>query len=291
MAGITGTAQLGDLVNQIRARAIHTMLDYGVFPGVNDRVSVPKGTRSYTEPKIAAVSAYELSEGVDMAQAQALSDSLLTVTPVEYGVQVIYTKLAQVTRSEAIVPLITRAITDALKKKQDTVGTEQMDNFSTALGSGSGTTLTRGYLGASMARIRGNATEISNDPVVCVVHPFTYNDLVDQVADGTLTTSGWAATGLAGAPEDFARKYVVGRFANMPIMTDSNIAVSSNAAKGGVFTKEAIVYAELWPIDIEPEKDASLRATELNGTMCFAYGERTDTWGVELNLGATAPTS
>lgn len=38
---------------------------YGVFPGVVDRVRVPKGNRSYTEPKIATLTAYGLTEGVD----------------------------------------------------------------------------------------------------------------------------------------------------------------------------------------------------------------------------------
>lgn len=123
-----------------------------------------------------------------------------------------------------------------------------------------------------------------------------YNDLVDAVADGVLqgaAKTGYTVqySGAAGAAEDFARRYVVGRFAGMPIYTDANIAIASNAAKGGVFTKRAVVYAQLWDIEVEPEKDASLRATELNGTMCYAYAERTDTWGVELNLGATAPTA
>ena len=96
---------------------------------------------------------------------------------------------------------------------------------------------------------------------------------------------------MAGLPEEFARKYVVGRIGNVPIMTDANIAIASNAAKGGIFTKRAAVYAELWPVDVQPQDDKSLRGTELNGTMCYAYGERTDLHGVELNIGATAPTS
>jgi len=296
-AGITGTSALDQTVNAIRAKAIFTMQDQGVFPGVVDRVSVPDGNRSFTEPKIAALTAYELTEGVDMDQAQQLTDTLLTVSPVEYGVQVIYTRLAQRTRSESTAALISRAITDALKKKQDTVGTVMMDGFETTLGSGTGTA-TRGYLGAAMALIRGNATEPSNEPVSCVLHPYCYNDLVDQIADMGIPAGSTIASftapfnvGVGGLPEEFARKYVVGRVANMPIVTDANIALTSNTAKGAAFTKRALVYAELWGIDVQPQKDESLRGTEMNGTMCFAYGERTDLSGTELYLAATAPSS
>lgn len=293
MAGVTAIAQLTTLVDVINAKAIMTMMDYGVFPGVFDIQRVPKGARSYYENKISALTAYALTEGVDMDQAQQMADTPITISPTEYGVQVVLTRLMLETRSENIETLAAKAITDALKKKQDTTGTEQMDNFATSLGSGSSTTLTRGYMGAALARIRGNTTELSNEPVSMVVHPYTYNDLVDAISDyvSVGTDAGPVYVGQAGAPEEFARQYVVGRFAGMPILTDANIAIASNAAKGGIFTKRSVVYAELWGVEIKPDDDPSLRGTELNGTMCFAYGERTDTHGVELNLGATAPTA
>lgn len=301
MAGVTGTSQLDQTVNAVRAKAIFTMQDYGVFPGAVDRAEVPAGNRSFTEPKISAVTAYDLTEGLDMAQAQQLSDTLITITPTEVGVQVIYTKLAQKTRSESVVNLISRAITDALKKKQDTDGTAQMDNFAVAFG-GSGKTLTRGYISAAIAQVRGNTTEISKEQLYCAVHPFTFNDLVDQLTEGlSLSNAGVPSSlleiGAAGTVVghqrthlDLIQRYGVGSLHGVPILTDANFAIASSLAKGGVFTKRAVVYAELWGVDVEPEKDGSLRGTEMNGTMCYAYGERTDTWGVELNMGAASPT-
>lgn len=292
MAGIHTTAQLTQLVNTIRAKAIMTMQAKTVFPGVVDRVDVPDGNRSYTEPKIGGLTAYALTDGVDMAQAQQLVDSLITVTPSEIGVQAIFTKLMAKTRTENIASLLTKAITDALKKKQDQDGIAMMDGFSKYQGTGSGTTLTRAFIANARAYITGNATEpFESAEPRCVVHPYSYNDLITLYADLKVTTSGAGNNGVAGLPEEFARKYVVGELAGMPIMTSANIPISSNAAKGAVFVKEAVVYAELWGIDIEEEKNASLRGTEINGTMCYAYGERHDHGGVELNVGATEPVS
>ena len=302
MPGVTGTSQLDQTVNAVRAKAIFTMQDYGVFPGAVDRVEGPGGNRSFTEPKIAPITAYDLTEAVDMDQAQQLSDTLMTVSPTEVGAQVIYSKLAQMTRSENMVNIISRAITDALKKKQDTDGTTQMDNFATALG-GTGKTLTRGYLSAGIALVRGNTTEISKEALYATFHPFTMNDLVDQLSDGMAinndaTVAVWGAPGAAGTvvgqqrtEMEMIRKYAVGSLHGVPLLTDSNFAIVSSLSKGGIFTKRAVVYAELWGVDVEPEKDGSLRGTEMNGTMCYAYGERTDTHGVELNMGCASPAS
>lgn len=291
MAGWTSTASLTNVINTIRAKSIFTMQDFGVFPGVVDRVSVPSGNRSYTEPKIGTLTAYALTEGVDMEQGQVLTDSLMTVTPTEVGVQCLYTRLAEKTHSESIVSLITRAMTDALKKKQDQDGCALGDGFSVSFGAGSGTTLSTGYLSAARAQIRGNSTELSNDPVTAIVHPFTYNDLVDAYTTKLFATGGTIDVGFGGLSEEFARKYVVGTLAGMPIVTDSNFTIGSSAAKGMVMTKNATVYAELWGVDVQPDADPSARGTEINATMCYAYGERTDTHGVELNLAAASPTA
>lgn len=242
-----------------------------------------------------------------MAQSQQLTDSLVTITPNEVGAQVVITDLAEWTRSENVVEITRRAITDALKKKQDTDGTTQLDNFSNTIG-GTGTTLTPGYLNAAVAIVRGNTTEISNEGLVCVVHPYSYNSLVDSlgfgiglVGDATMRELGATAAsgtliagmhpGVAGVPAEVLRKYTVGQISGMPVMSDSNIAIASSLAKGGVFTKRAVVYVELKGIRINPQRDESLRGTEINGVMCYAYGERTDTWGVELNAGAATPSN
>ncbi len=294
MAGITDTSQLQYVVNTIRAKAKFTMQDPGVFPGLFDGgCNPPKGARSYTEPKFGTVTAYDLTESVDMAQAQQLTDSLpLTLTPTEVGCQVIYSRIAAETRTENVASAISKVITNAIKKKRAQDGAAMLDGFSTSLGSGSTTTVTRGYLSAARALIRGNSTEpnLEETPVV-VMHEYSFNDLVDLMSEGTVVGSVVLNVGLAGLPEDFAKKYMVMNLAGMPIFTDGNITVSSSAAKGGIFCKSAVAYGELWGLEIEPEKDASLRGWEVNGTICYDYAERNDNHGVELNIAAATPSS
>jgi hypothetical protein len=116
--------------------------------------------------------------------------------------------------------------------------------------------------------------------------------MADGTSAGTPNNLYRNPAGVAGLPESWAQQYIVGSLAGVPIVTDANIPLgdTNTSAKGGVFVKSALVYAEMWPVTIEEENDPSLRGTELNATTCYAYQERTDSWGVELYVGATAPT-
>jgi hypothetical protein len=58
----------------------------------------------------------------------------------------------------------------------------------------------------------------------------------------------------------------------------------------GVFAPQAIAFDVRRAYRVEPERDASLRAWELNATMVYAYGlGPRPTWGVSMTSDATAP--
>lgn len=60
-------------------------------------------------------------------------------------------------------------------------------------------------------------------------------------------------------------------------------------AKSGLFSQDAIAFDVRRGLRIEPQRDASLRATELNATMIYAYGLWRPTHGVQIYADATAP--
>mgnify|MGYP001616022567 CR=1 FL=1 len=187
----TTVEELTNIVNAVRAKTVMTMQDPGVFPGVFEKVPVPAGNRSYTEPKVTALTADPLTDGVDITKVQKLTDSLLTVTPTAIGLKCVLTRLGTITRSESIPALYSKAITNACKLLQDQDGCAMMDGFAKSIGGGSGT-LSMGYLNAALANIRGNATEPDPDPAVFVFTPFQFNDLADT------QTAAIQATGRTG---------------------------------------------------------------------------------------------
>jgi hypothetical protein len=56
----------------------------------------------------------------------------------------------------------------------------------------------------------------------------------------------------------------------------------SDDAKGAVFVPEALAIAMKRDFNLETQRDASLRAFELNATAIYGVGELDDDYGVEL---------
>ena len=93
---------------------------------------------------------------------------------------------------------------------------------------------------------------------------------------------------------DVLRNYGVGRLFGVPWIEDGNIDITTIAdtAKGGMFaTGEggAIILATANEWSVEPERDASLRATELNVVGEYGVGQYLAGWTVTLNHDATLP--
>ena len=78
----------------------------------------------------------------------------------------------------------------------------------------------------------------------------------------------------------------------MDVFQAGNLSVdASGDAKGGVFSKESVVLVMFKDWAVERERDASLRAWELNVVADYGFGEYEDTWGVEMYFDAAAPSS
>ena len=54
--------------------------------------------------------------------------------------------------------------------------------------------------------------------------------------------------------------------------------------KGGLFHRDALGLAMMQDIQIEQQRDASLRATELVSTAVYGHGEIFDSYGVEVHF-------
>jgi len=80
----------------------------------------------------------------------------------------------------------------------------------------------------------------------------------------------------------------VGSLAGIDIYQSSNITVDgSGDAKGAVFVPEALAIAMKRDFEIEVQRDASLRADELNATAVYGVAELDDSYGVEMLFDAT----
>lgn len=263
------------------------------------------------------VQAYNIDDGVDIAQAQTLSDNITTITPTEVAVQVI---LGGRTMSRIQDPDLLkrtgRILNNAYDLKEDTDGTLQFTSFTTSTLGSNSTVASPGLIQAAGARLDvGNNTAIPEpapDPKYCILHPMSALVLAGTVVPFASTPAGAASYGAAGgahagttvgpaANDGFSDSIqregysALGRYAGMTLKYDANIAVnSSSGAIGCAFAKDGFIYVSEVEPRLDPDtSDKSMRgAVELNLWGSYKWAVyRPAAYGQQITLDASLPTS
>lgn len=257
------------------------------------------------------LTAYSLSDGVDMTQAQSLADTTTSYTPAEVGVQVViaYTTLSRVADAD-LLRRTGRMMHNAYDLKEDADGCAQFSSFVPILGS-AGTVMSIGHALAGSSRLRiGNDRanpEPAPAPYYGILHPLQLGTIAANLAAlsttgaGTTITSegtygGLRTPGSTALSDAQMRKGpdAVGSLFGVEYYGDANIAVdSSDDGSGAIFSKEALVYvSEFEPKMIPDDSDKSLRAIELNIVGSYVWGlYRASNYGVEALFSCVLPTS
>jgi hypothetical protein len=87
------------------------------------------------------------------------------------------------------------------------------------------------------------------------------------------------------------REWFVRRVAGVDIFVSANVSTSGSDAYSGMFSRDAIAFDLRRDFRLEPERDASARAWELNATMLYAHGVWRPAFGVTILADATTPAS
>ena len=81
------------------------------------------------------------------------------------------------------------------------------------------------------------------------------------------------------------RNGYVGTIAGINVYESANVPVDgSGDSVGAVFAPEALAIAMKRDFNIETQRDASLRAWELNATAIYGVGELDDSYGVKMTF-------
>ena len=310
-AGVTGTAQINQAVRRFLAESRYTLQERpGVVKSSITRERLPEGQGpSVNIPKYGTVSTYALTEGVDMAQAQQITDTMMTITPAEFGAQVVVSDLNLMQAKDSLLRVFGKILAESFDRQQDQTLCDDFDSFSVALGA-DGTVLTVGHLMAAGAQLRGQRAadgtagrggEMAPGPYVAVItsshNHSLQKTLVGHVAGAVVQASGGTAS--MGEAPNMGNTGSANRVEftipglGMQVKIDDNInKATDDTAKGAVFSPQATILVEhgAGP-DVEKERDASLRAWELNFVGRWARGEYNDGWGREMLFESARPTS
>lgn len=293
MVGVIGTGQIDDLQKKVIG-AVRFTLQETVTP-IGDgfkKITAQDGQDdTLNTPKYSTVTAFGLTEGVDMAQAQQVTDSSVPISASEVGVQVVPTrKMLRTVGTAGMMRDLGTIMGSAMIVKNEQDFATLIDGFGNVVGA-DGSSATIGQMRAAIAQIRGASepqTDIANIRVV--IHPYTWHDMSDAGRPLNLTSGVFPGEQTA---EAFRTKTAppTAMVDGLPVWLSTNLATSSTNVRNGVYHRDSAFIYLFEPEHMDPEYDASGRWTEMNLIMDYGYAEVNDSFGREWRADITAPTS
>lgn len=279
--GITTTADLNGLFNTIYERALFVAREQSVMaPLVRPYSAVGWMARKVTiRPQITAVSK---PEGVDFVAPTDFGKTLLaTLTPGMIMAQVILTDEDRDTDPDSARDDAAQELGSAMSTKIDVDLCSTFTSL-TDIGPGAGQAATLAKFAVGVSRLRANHAP---NPVYNVLHPYHWHDIWVELGQ---PASNKALLG--DIANEALRSYFVGDWLNCMWFTDANIDVDgSDDAVSGIFNPQAIALDTRKAPELEPERDASALAWELNMSAGYAYGVVRETFGFGYKADASVP--
>jgi len=278
----TTTTTVNDLLPQIVAEAMFQANEKSIMRGLVKNFTMPLNSgKSIVVPTYPKVTASAIAEGTDLSTvAQAVSTDGATLTVSEVGAMTTVTDLALRTSSSNVIADVGKLFGEAIASRIDKDLTALFGSFSTGVGAAD-QTITVNKIFEAVANLRKNGVPATD--LACVLHPMIAYDL--KAAIGTQAYAG------GDLQTEALRSGYVGTLAGVPIFESSNMADSSDNDpgttgdyKGGLFHRDALGLAMMQDIQIEQQRDASLRATELVATAVYGKGEIFDSYGIEMEF-------
>ena len=292
------TAQITNLQEKVIGPARLTLKDDVL--AIKDSFKIVRGQAgmddTYNSPKLPGVTAYGLTEAVDMS-TETLVDSNVSVSATEVGVSVELTnKMLRTVNRDEFLSNAGKAMASAINVKQEQDGAVIIDGFGTVVGL-DGASATIGNLAAALAQLRANSEPVNESmmrEVSAVIHPYQWHDVSQQLFP---TGSGDShapntATPASVAERQFSYYFPVGNYFGTPIKLSTNLVTSSTDVRGGVFHKNSGLMYEFMPVELQTDdSDKSMRSVELSMVIDYGWVEILDGHGREWDSDATAPTS
>lgn len=281
----TQTATTGQLENAqatVIAECLFTAEHNAPVKNLVTHYKLGKGEKNITVPKVGQMTASALTDGVDMVDSQEIGMTTTDLTTSEVGLKVILTdKLVRQEKPE-MFRVVGNQMGDAIARIQDTDLLALFDGFSTTAGA-SGAGLNYRSFMACIAKLKTNKAP---RPFACVHHPNAIYALARDT--GRVGTTG--ATIPSGFSEDLLKDFFSFTLDKVPVFEDGNITAAVNS-KGAAFSKNALCFVESLAPNVERERNASLRATELNLVTDYGCFELDDSYGVEMQYTSVAPST
>lgn len=233
--------------------------------------------------KYPEVTAQQVAEGVDFAGATTFDKTLeATLSPFEIMSQVILTDRRLDTDPQGARQDAATELGNSLATKMDKDLTGTFTSFTRDKGPGANTAASIAKVAAGLSVLRNTPTP---NPIYVVMHPYGWLDIWTELGQPAAEKAF-----LGDVANQALQDFFVGRWLNVLWFTSANIAIDSDSdAVGAIFNPMAIGLDVRKAPTLEPERDASLRAWELNASAGYAKGVIRNEYGVKYTHDATEP--
>ena len=272
----TNSTTLDDLFVNIVAQARFTAEEQSLMLGLVTQYNIAgQAGKTVQIPKYPAITAAALDEGTAPADTD-VSTSSVTVTCSEVGNSVLLTDLAAMGAGNPADELGT-VLGNAIATKIDSDLIALFSGFSGALGA-AGAEITVADLFKAAATLRANKVTGS---MAAVVHPFQAYQLKAGLTNTFANPNG------GDLQNEAMRNGYVGSIAGIDVYESANVAVDgSDDAVAAVFAPEALAIALKSEFNLETQRNATRRGTELVATAVYGVAELDDSYGVKITADA-----
>jgi len=281
MAVLNTYDDISSFVNTVWADAMFAARENNVMTALvtnfADRTGMAlRKNASYNSPTIG-----QINEQDDLA-GQAFTPSVAqTLTPYEYGAQFLLTDQRMESDIYSVRTDAAIELGRAMGTKVDSLLAGLFSSLTAGTTGGGGTNMSWSQFFAAETKLRA---AYAPQPYICVLHPYQYHTL------GTAIAPGVAMTNAPVLIDEIANRWFVGNVGGVSIYLDGNIS-SGATCYGGMFSREAMAFDVRRAPRLEPERDSSRRAWELNLSAVFAYGVWRPAYGVCMTSSGTTPTA
>lgn len=271
----TNSTTLDDLfvniVAQARFEAEQASLMMGLVANYNIAGQAGKTVQVPRYPKLTAAA---LDEGTAPTETD-VSTSMADITVAEVGNTVLLTDLAAMGAGNPAQEIGT-SLGRAIATKIDVDLINKFTSFTTDVGA-AGAALTSAQLFKAAATIRANGVSGS---LAAVVHPFMAYELKSSLTNQFVNPQN------SDIVNEAMRTGYVGTIAGIDVYESNNIAIdgSTNDGVAAVFSPEALAIALKSEFNLETQRNATRRGTELVATAIYGVDILDDDHGVKMTL-------
>ena len=236
----------------------------------------PRVSSEYSSATIAAV-----NDDDDLTSQSFKPTVLSTLTPSEVGAQYLITDQRLESDPMGVQQAAALELGSAMATKIETDLVGGFASFTGGTAGTAGSTMTWDYFFAAVSQLRAQKAPA---PYYAVLHPFQIHQLAKAAA----------VTGTINNTPSFGDEVMRMRYFSMAagcmIFESANLTPDvGDDVTAGIFSPMALALDVRRAPRLEPERDASRRATELNMSAVYAHGVWRPKFGVKLISDASTP--